>query len=42
MRGRGGMRSGGRSGGGKGMNNVDPFNYSVEVKLENAPKNNQN
>jgi uncharacterized membrane protein YgcG len=42
MRGRGGMHSGGRSGGGKGMNNVDPFNYSVEVKLENAPKNNLN
>jgi hypothetical protein len=41
MRGRGGMRSGGRSGG-RGMNNIEPFNYSVEVKLENLPKNNLN
>jgi uncharacterized membrane protein YgcG len=36
----GGMHSGGRSGGGRGTNNIEPFNYSVEVKLENAPKSN--
>lgn len=35
-RGGGGMRSGGRSGG-RGINNSEPFNYTVELKLENAP-----
>jgi len=38
MRGRGG-HSGVRSGG-KGINNSDPLNYSIDLKLENAPKSN--
>ena len=34
----GGMRPGGRPGG-RGMNISEPLNYTVELKLENAPKN---